>query len=54
MAATTTKLVKGNVTITLDAWLRAQQPHSGITPERYLDLYLAELQRDGWRVETAA
>jgi hypothetical protein len=45
-----TKLVKGNITITLDAWLKAQHPHSAVTPERYVELYLAELQRDGWKI----
>ena len=47
---TVTKLVKGNITITLDAWLKSQHPHSAVTPERYVELYLAELQRDGWKV----
>jgi hypothetical protein len=46
-----TKLVKGNVTITVDTWLRAQLPHAAVTPERFIELYLAELQRDGWTVE---
>ena len=49
-----TKLVKGTVTITLDAWLRAQHPHTAVTPERYLELYRTELQREGWTVVTAA
>jgi hypothetical protein len=49
-----TKLVKGTVTITLDAWLKAQHPHSAVTPERYVELYLAELERDGWKVIAAA
>jgi hypothetical protein len=49
-----TKLVKGSVTITLDAWLKAQHPHSAVTPERYVELYLAELERDGWKVISAA
>jgi hypothetical protein len=48
-----TNLVKGGITITLDAWLRAQHPHSAVTPERYVELYRAELQRDGWRVVSA-
>ena len=48
-----TKLVKGSITITLDAWLKAQHPHSAVTPERYVELYLAELERDGWKVVPA-
>jgi hypothetical protein len=48
-----TKLVKGNITITLDAWLKAQHPHSAVTPERYVELYLAELERDGWKIVSA-
>ena len=48
-----TKLVKGSVTLTVDAWLKAQHPNSAVTPERYVELYLAELQRDGWKVVTA-
>ena len=48
-----TKLVKGNVTLTVDAWLKAQHPHSAVSPERYVELYLAELQRDGWKVVSA-
>ncbi|HEV8250637.1 MAG TPA: hypothetical protein VGQ15_11750 [Gaiellaceae bacterium] len=48
-----TKLVKGSITITLDAWIKAQHPHSAVTPERYVELYLAELERDGWKVVTA-
>jgi len=35
-----TNLVKGSVTITVDTWLRAQHPQSGMTPERYIELYL--------------
>jgi len=49
-----TKLIKGSISITLDAWLKAQHPHSVVTPERYVELYLAELERDGWKVVTAA
>ena len=49
-----TLLVKGNVKITVDAWLRAQHPHSAVTPERYVELYAAELQREGWTVVAAA
>ena len=49
-----TNLVKGTVTITVDAWLKAQHPHSAVSPERYVELYRAELQRDGWRVVSAA
>lgn len=45
-----TKLIKGTVTITLDVWLRAQHPHSAVTPQRYLELYRAELQREGWTI----
>ena len=45
-----TKLVKGNITLTVDAWLKAQPPSSVVTSERYVELYLAELQRDGWKV----
>jgi hypothetical protein len=45
-----TRLVKGKVTLAVDAWLKAQHPHSAVTPERYLELYLAELQREGWKV----
>ena len=48
-----TKLVKGSVTLTVDAWLKAQHPNSAVTPERYVELYLAELQRDGWKVVSA-
>lgn len=48
-----TKLVKGNITLTVDAWLKAQHPNSAVTPERYVELYLAELQRDGWKVVAA-
>jgi hypothetical protein len=48
-----TRLVKGSVTITVDAWLKAQHPNSAVTPERYLELYLAELQREGWKVATS-
>jgi hypothetical protein len=48
-----TKLVKGSITLTVDAWLKAQHPHSAVTPERYVELYLAELQRDGWKVVSA-
>jgi hypothetical protein len=47
---TMTRLVKGSVTIAVDAWLKAQHPHSAVTPDRYLELYLAELQREGWKV----
>ena len=49
-----TKLVKGSITIALDTWLRAQHPHSEVTPERYIELYRAELQREGWQVVSAA
>jgi hypothetical protein len=49
-----TKLVKGNVSIAVDAWIKAQHPNSAVTPERYVELYLAELQRDGWKVVSAA
>lgn len=49
-----TKLVKGNITITLDAWLKAQHPHSTVTPQRYVELYVAELERDGWKIVSAA
>lgn len=45
-----TRLVKGSITITLDAWLKAQRPHTPVTPERYVELYRAELQKDGWKV----
>jgi len=48
-----TRLVKGNVTIAVDAWLKAQHPNSAVTPERYLELYLAELQREGWKLAAA-
>ena len=48
-----TRLVKGSVTITVDAWLKAQHPNSAVTPERYLELYLAELQREGWKLLAA-
>ena len=48
-----TKLVKGTVTIAVDAWLKAQHPHSVVSPERYVELYLAELERDGWKVVSA-
>jgi hypothetical protein len=48
-----TRLVKGSVTITVDAWLKAQHPHTAVTPERYLELYQAELQREGWKVVAA-
>ena len=48
-----TRIVKGSVSITVDAWLKAQHPHSAVSPERYIELYLAELQRDGWKVVAA-
>lgn len=48
-----TKLVKGNITITLEAWLKAQHPGSTVTPQRYVELYVAELERDGWKIVSA-
>ncbi len=48
-----TILVKGSIKITLDKWLRAQHPNSTVTPERYIELYRAELQREGWSVVAA-
>ena len=47
-----TKIVKGTISIALDDWLRAQHPNTTVTPERYLELYSNELQRDGWTIVT--
>ena len=43
-------LKKGPVTISVEAWLKAQHPYSGVDVERYLELYGAELQREGWEI----
>lgn len=43
-------LRKGSVVITVDAWLKAQHPYSGVSAQRYVELYGAELERDGWKV----
>jgi hypothetical protein len=43
-------LRKGTISISVDAWLRAQRPASEVTAEKYVVLYRAELERDGWHV----
>jgi hypothetical protein len=43
-------LRKGTISISVDVWLRAQHPASEVTAEKYVALYGAELERDGWHV----
>jgi hypothetical protein len=43
-------LRKGNISISVDVWLRAQHPASEVTAEKYIALYRAALERDGWHV----
>lgn len=43
-------LRKGSVVITVEAWLRSQHPYSCVSAERYVELYRAELEREGWTI----
>lgn len=43
-------LRKGRVVITVETWLKSQHPYSGVDAERYLELYGAELEREGWEI----
>jgi hypothetical protein len=43
-------LRKRTISISVDAWVTAQHPASEVTAEKYVALYRAELERDGWHM----